>query len=187
MIDFFIKGGLLMWPILLCSVTAAAITIHKLLQYRSVRRALSYTPQEIMIKKPAQLEPLVSALAEGLDEEEIAVIGTRQIRNLEKGLGLLSLISVISPLLGLTGTVTGMIRAFQIIAAHGSQINPTLLAGGIWEALITTAAGLFVAIPAHLACHLLEAALDDIALGMKELVTVLHARAKREMSSGVQK
>ncbi len=72
-----------MWPILLCSVTAAAITIHKLLQYRSVRRALSYTPQEIMIKKPAQLEPLVSALAEALDEEEIAVIGTRQIRNLE--------------------------------------------------------------------------------------------------------
>ena len=88
----------------------------------------------------------------------------------------MSLIAVISPLLGLTGTVTGMINAFQVIAASQVQVKPSMLAGGIWEALITTAAGLFVAIPTHVACHFLEARLDEITLVVKETAAYAFSR-----------
>jgi biopolymer transport protein ExbB len=76
----------------------------------------------------------------------LSIIGTRQVREIEKGLSWLGLIATIAPLLGLTGTVTGMIKAFMVIASS-SSVSPSMLAGGIWEALITTAAGLLVAIP----------------------------------------
>jgi biopolymer transport protein ExbB len=80
-------------------------------------------------------------------------------------------------ILALTGTVTGMIKAFQIIAVSQTQVNPGMLAGGIWEALITTAAGLFVAIPTHVVCHFLEERLNEIALVIKE--TAAYALARR--------
>ncbi len=179
MIDFFIKGGILMWPILLCSVMALAITLSKALQFRTVLKGLSGTPDSILHERPRLMAPLLAAMENGGDEQELSIIGSRQIRGLEKGLGLLALISVIAPLLGLTGTVTGMIQAFQIIAAHESQVNPRMLAGGIWEALITTAAGLFVAIPTHVAYHLLGERLDEIALTMKEIATRLYSGSKR--------
>lgn len=179
MMDFFIKGGILMWPILLCSVMALAITLSKALQFRLVLKGLSRTPDAIPRGKPGAMAPLLAAMEKGGDERELSVIGTRQIRVLEKGLGLLALISVIAPLLGLTGTVTGMIQAFQIIAAHQSRVNPGMLAGGIWEALITTAAGLFVAIPTHVAYHLLGERLDEIALTMKEIATRLYSGSKQ--------
>jgi biopolymer transport protein ExbB len=100
----------------------------------------------------------------------IAFIGTKQVRRLEKGLGILALISVIAPLLGFTGTVTGMIQAFRVIASQTvGRVEPSMVAGGIYEALITTAAGLFVALPTHVALHFLEARLDAIAVRMKDV------------------
>jgi len=89
----------------------------------------------------------------------------------------LGLIATIAPLLGLTGTVTGMIRAFTVIS-QSTTVNPSMLAGGIWEALITTAAGLLVAIPIHIGHHYLEKQADEIAFGMKEMVTVLQGRVR---------
>ena len=168
MIALFLKGGALMWPILMCSIVALAIALNKAVQYRAVLGNLSRPPALLLEDKPPRFAPLLDGAARGLDDKELSVIGSRHIRELEKGLGVLSLISVITPLLGLTGTVTGMIRAFQIIAGLGSQVNPGLLAGGIWEALLTTAAGLFVAIPVHVAHHFLEERLDEIALSLKE-------------------
>lgn len=176
MLALFIKGGPLMWPILLCSVLALAVALKKGVQYRTVLGVLSGPIDRILMKKPACLATILTGIEAGLSEKEIAAIGTRQIRWLEKGLGTLSLISVISPLLGLTGTVTGMIQAFQTLAVNHNQINPGMLAGGIWEALLTTAAGLFVAIPAHVICHYLEERLDDIALILKETATAAYSR-----------
>lgn len=88
------------------------------------------------------------------------------------GLGVLELITTIAPILGLTGTVTGMISTFQAIGEHGSRVDPSVLAGGIWEALITTAAGLLVALPAHVAYHFLENRLSELIQTVQEIVDV---------------
>lgn len=177
MIDFFFKGGALMWPILACSVVAVALIVIKSLQFRSVLKHLSPCLEDVLERKPPVVVPIVEGIGKGLDDKQISFLGTLQIRSLEKGLGLLSLITVIAPLLGFTGTVTGMIQAFMVIAAHsGSRVEPSMVAGGIYEALITTAGGLFVAIPSHVALHFLEGRLDEIALRLKNVAMALFER-----------
>ena len=89
-------------------------------------------------------------------EAEISRIISLEVRALENYLGGLEVVASISPLLGLFGTGLGMIKAFLNLEKAGSQIDPALLAGGIWEALLTTAFGLAVAIPALAAYHLFE-------------------------------
>jgi biopolymer transport protein ExbB len=177
MIDLFIKGGFLMYPIAVCSVIGLAILINKAIQYRSLLKDIEASPDEILKRNPHIMMPILKALDNGCDEKELSVIGTRQIRSIEKGLSWLSLIATITPLLGLTGTVTGMIKAFMVIAESPS-VNPPMLAGGIWEALITTAAGLLVAIPIHIGHHYLEKQADEIAFVMKEITTSLYMRCK---------
>ncbi len=88
-------------------------------------------------------------------KETLETAGRMEIYNLEKGLGVLGTIAGVAPLLGFLGTVTGMIRAFMKIEELGGNVNATVLAGGIWEALITTAAGLIVGIPAMIAYNYL--------------------------------
>jgi biopolymer transport protein ExbB len=177
MIDFFIKGGALMWPILLCSIVALALIVTKGLQFRGVLQRLSPSAGVVIGQKPSDIAPIIEGIEKGLDEKQVSFIGTKQVRGLEKGLGVISLISVIAPLLGFTGTVTGMISAFMVIANHsGSRVDPSLVAGGIYEALITTAGGLFVAIPSHVALHFLEDRLDEIAIRMKDVAMALFER-----------
>jgi biopolymer transport protein ExbB len=177
MIDLFLKGGFLMYPIAVCSVIGLAILINKAIQYRSLLKDIEASPDEILKRKPDIMTPILKAIGDGCDEKELSVIGTRQVRGIERGLSWLGLIATITPLLGLTGTVTGMIKAFMVIA-EGSSVNPAMLAGGIWEALITTAAGLLVAIPIHIGHHYLEKQADEIAFVMKEITTSLYMRCK---------
>jgi biopolymer transport protein ExbB len=177
MIDFFVKGGMLMWPILLCSIVALALVIIKGIQFRAVLGPLLPPPDMVLKDNPAVVAPIVDGIQRGLDEKQVAFIGSKQIRHLEKGLGLLSLITIIAPLLGFTGTVTGMISAFMTIATHtGGRVEPAMVAGGIYEALITTAGGLFVAIPGHVALHFLDGRLDEISLRMKDIAMTLFER-----------
>ena len=167
-----------MYPILLGSILGVAILIDKFIQYRKILRELE-TPLDDILKnriKPKVLVPILEGLKNNCDEMEVSIIGTKQIRQIEKGLSWLGLIATIAPLLGLTGTVTGMIRAFTVISQNPS-VNPSMLAGGIWEALITTAAGLLVAIPIHIGQHYLEKQADEIAFLMKEISFSLRARS----------
>jgi biopolymer transport protein ExbB len=173
MLDFFIKGGVLMVPILACSVATLAIILQKTWEYRTIQRQLNAPIKVIQERHPAIMTPLLDAIDRDLGDNEISLIGTVVVRRLEQGLGTLSLISVISPLLGLTGTVLGMIRAFQAIAEVGTRVEPALLATGIWEALITTASGLLVAIVAHVAFHYLDQRMGEIALNLKEITLAL--------------
>ena len=173
MIEFFLKGGFLMYPILFCSLVGVALLINKFLQYRRILKEIERP--EVLKARPAILVPLLTALENGGNEKELSVIGTRQVREMEKGLSWLVLIATIAPLLGFTGTITGMIKAFMVIASSTS-VNPSMLAGGIWEALITTAGGLFVAIPIHIGHHYLEKQADDIAFMMKEIIMSLYMR-----------
>ena len=165
--DFIIKGGWLMAPILLCSVIALAITIERFYNLREPK----IHPQDFVTKMKKLLNerkineaiaicsnsfsPISRIMETGIlkigscrDEikEAIEHAGKKESSNLRKYLAVLATIAGISPLLGLLGTVTGMIKAFQVIAVKGVG-HPTALAGGISEALITTAAGLVVAIP----------------------------------------
>lgn len=175
MIDFFLKGGVLMWPILLCSIVALALTLAKGFQFRGVLQRLSASVEEVLDARPKEMAPIIDCIQKGLGEKQVSFIGSRQIRELEKGLGVLSLVSTVAPLLGFTGTVLGMIQAFMVIADQsGARVDPSMVAGGIYEALITTAGGLLVAIPTHVALHFLDGRLDEIATRMKGFAMALH-------------
>jgi len=171
-LEMFLKGGPLMYPLLLCSVAGCAIITSKFFQYRSIVRDIEKPLADLQKSRPAILQPLLADTAEGYTEKELAVIGTRQIREIEKGLSWLALITTIAPLLGLTGTVTGMIRAFLVIEKSQS-VSPAVLAGGIWVALITTVAGLIIAILVHIGHHYLEKKADEIAFVIKEIVIAI--------------
>ncbi len=185
MSDLLIKGGFLIYPILLCSIVGVAIWVNKFIQFRKIFREMEVFFQDLpkQGKTPSILVPIIEGLKNQSDEKELALMGTRQIRIIERGLSWLGLIATVAPLLGLTGTVTGMIKAFMVIE-KSPTVNPSMLAGGIWEALITTAAGLLVAIPIHIGHHYLEKEADEIALMMKEMVARLQTEW-REDQSGV--
>ena len=156
--DFFAKGGPLMWPILLCSVLALAIVLFKTLEYTTALHTLGKIKRGDSIPPPWFLAPICERLGTA-DEETLSLTANRQVRKLERGLGVLELITTIAPILGLTGE-------------HGSRVDPSVLAGGIWEALITTAAGLLVALPAHVAYHFLENRLSELIQTVQEIVDV---------------
>jgi biopolymer transport protein ExbB len=168
MIEFLWRGGVLMLPILLCSVLALGIVIERLFNLRKKRVVRDDVMEgvESMLRENQISEAgmlcrrnsssmsrilLVALLNHKKDRSEIKELiedaGRQEIPNLERYLNLLGTIAGIAPLLGLLGTVAGMIRVFDVISAAGVG-HPNALAGGISEALITTAAGLTVAIPA---------------------------------------
>lgn len=172
-----------MYPILLCSLAGVAILINKFIQYRKILREIERPVDELLTETPSIFKPILDGLGNGSDEQGLAVIGTRQIKEMEKGLSWLGLIAAITPLLGLTGTVTGMIKAF-IVIADSTSVNPSMLAGGIWEALITTAVGLLVAIPIHIGHHYLDRQADEIAFVLKELtISLVDKRRVRDKSA----
>lgn len=167
----FLKGGLLMWPIFLCSIITIAIVIEK---YFVLRRASVNVPRFMiqireLMKKGDIVEainycseinsPIANIIRKGLSKyqfgmerikESIESAGRQEIYKLEKGISILATISGVAPLLGFLGTVTGMISAFIKIESLGGNASPSDLAGGIWEALITTAFGLSIGIIAYL-------------------------------------
>ena len=181
-------GGPLMWPIILCSIAAAAITLERLwtLQDRRVlpRELTSKVWQLIesnqvndkVIAALEQNSPLGRVLAAGLNNrhrsrevmmERLEDAGRHVIHELERFLNTLGTIATMSPLLGLLGTVTGIIKSFNAIQAGGVG-DPRALSGGIAEALICTAAGLVVAIPSLFAYRLLRSKVDGIVIAMEK-------------------
>ncbi len=127
----------------------------------------------------------MAALAEKAEaemvERELERQGNGELDRLRRNLRTLEVIAMVSPLLGLLGTVLGMIQSFQELELAGGSANAAVLAGGIWQALLTTAAGLIVAIPAAIAASLLSAKVDRVAHGIEDAVSGLfaadHARA----------
>jgi len=196
-------GGWLMWPIIACSVIAMAIVVERLWIYRR-RRVLptNLVAQIWQLHQKNQLtaahiqtvrksSPLGRILAAGLMnrmhprefmKEAIEEEGRQVVHELERYLNTLGTIANISPLLGLLGTVIGMIKVFAAITTSGVG-NPSVLAGGISEALITTAAGLSVAIPAVIFHRYLSGKVDRIVLSMEEqalkMVEVMHGQREQ--------
>lgn len=161
MLEFFLKGGFLMWPILFCSVVAVSIVLERFYYLHRVKSDISNflsKLKNVLTEKKLKLEEL---------EKRAARLGSEQVRKWEKNLRGLATIANISPLLGLLGTVTGMIRCFIKIQELGGRVDANVLAGGIWEALITTAAGLLVAIPTLAAYHYFEGKVDEYSNQLK--------------------
>lgn len=194
MFDLFLKGGPLMWPILLCSIVSITIVLERFHCFYLGRtkipnicsRVKSFLkdgkPEEALRLCEKTTDPVAHILAvsihirhRGQEEKEklISRAGSKIIRQLDKNLRGLAVIGNISTLLGLTGTVTGMIKAFMKIQELGGRVDASVLAGGIWEALITTAAGLFVAIPTLVAYHYFEGRVDNIGAQMKDAAAEL--------------
>ena len=193
-----------MLPILACSLAAATIVVERLL---ALRRARVLPERLVAILRrwagrgaisPQDMDalsldsPLGRIVAAGLDHrgrsreilrERIEDTGRHVVHELERFLNALGTIAAISPLLGLLGTVAGMIKIFQIVSAQGNS-NFSLLSVGIAEALVTTAAGLTVAIPSLLFYRYFHARVDELVVNMEretlELVDLLNAGVPAE-------
>ena len=207
MFELIIAGGWMMLPLLLCSL--AVLTIvgerfwtlnkNKIAPPELLGQIWGYLQQGQLdskkIKAVNDSSPLGEVLAQGLSNtrhgrdvmiETMEVAAHRVQHELERYLGMLGTIANIAPLLGLLGTVTGMIKIFSAIMMEGGTGNPGALAGGISEALITTAAGLVVAIPAAMAAKYFYRQVDSHMVGIQQdamkLVDALHT--DRAVTSG---
>lgn len=109
--------------------------------------------------------------------EETSRIARQTLYRSREGLRALELIATIAPLLGLLGTVLGMISAFQVLQEAGNRADPSALAGGIWEALLTTAAGMAVAIPAGVALSWFESVSDRLQADLEDVATRIFVKA----------
>ncbi|MDD5487807.1 MAG: MotA/TolQ/ExbB proton channel family protein [Candidatus Omnitrophica bacterium] len=180
-----------MWPLLFCSLVTVAIAMERFFVFQGakvntsnlltrVKKMIaeeSFEKAERMCRKTRG--PVANVIAVTLHvrgrqvaekEKIVSLAGSREIRGIGRRVRLLGIIAHVSPLLGLLGTVTGMIRAFREIQGLGGQVDASVLAGGIWEALITTATGLAIAIPAMLAYHYFEGEIERFTSEMKEAI-----------------
>lgn len=189
-------GGPVMWPIIICSIGAAAIILERLWtlqEKRVIPRSLTDKVWKLVetrtltdrhITALEHNSPLGRVLASGLMnrdrgreimKEVIEDTGRHVVHELERFLNALGTIAAITPLLGLLGTVTGMVSAFEAITAEGVG-DARVLSGGIGEALLTTAAGLIVAIPALIGYRYLRGRVDALVIEMeKEAIKLVRA------------
>ncbi len=204
MLELVVAGGWLMIVILLCSIAALAICIERLYALNPRRIAPPQLSGSLwrtlrggqlgseQLRKLRESSPLGRILAAGLAnahhgrevmKDSIEEAAGHVIHDLERYLNTLGTIAAIAPLLGLLGTVVGMIKVFSEIMVQGTG-NASALAGGISEALITTAAGLSVAIPALAMHRFFSGRVDEIVVGLEQesirFVDALHARGSEE-------
>jgi len=189
------RGGPVLAVLLALSVAALAIVLvklYQLLRQGVLRRAwlepaLSALrggePARALALARAQRGPVArvfaSALSGRLDprisdetlREEILRVGRSELSSLSSNLRGLESIATLAPLLGLLGTVLGMIRAFMRLEEAGSRVDPAILSGGIWEALLTTAVGLAIAIPVMAVLSWLESVVDQVRETLSDAVT----------------
>ena len=204
MLEIVTAGGWLMLPIVLCSVVALGICIERLITLNTDK----ISPPHLLARVWTQLKnneidapglrslrlasPLGQILAAGLGnahlgrdvmKESIEEAAGHVIHELERYLNTLGTIAAVTPLLGLLGTVVGMIKVFAEIMVRGTG-NASVLAGGISEALVTTAAGLSVAIPALIMHRYFTGRIDGIVVGLEQetikLVDALHNESADE-------
>lgn len=199
-------GGWLMLPILACSVIAMAIIVERFFMLRKKkvlpanlvvdvwRLASSKQLTEEKVREYQMGSPLGRVVAAGLanrhkdrDSMKVSIeeVGGQVAHELERYLNALGTIAAITPLLGLLGTVVGMIKVFTNITTVGVG-NPAVLAGGISQALITTASGLMIAIPALIFYRYFRGKVDGLVVDMeKESIKLLDVLQKRQSRSSV--
>ena len=194
------KGGMILWIIALMSVFWLSVVLYKayefnrfgITRFSDIDGALTHwlmEPNEKALEALKQaknptarvLEVAIKGICGGCSHEEkireeVTRIAQLELERLRKGLGLIEVIALVSPLIGLLGTVLGIIEAFHQISLSTDQVNPAVLSGGIWTALLTTAAGLALGIPATLSQAWMEHKLDSLAHQMNNAVMQIFTR-----------
>ncbi|MBN2354615.1 MotA/TolQ/ExbB proton channel family protein, partial [candidate division KSB1 bacterium] len=187
--DIIVKGRIMMIPIILCSFIAVIIFVERYLALRKIRiNSRKFVLQvknlimhnrldeAILLCKntPGPIAGITKAalLKRNRPRDEIKdaieSAGQAEIYHLERYMGILATIAAIAPMFGFLGTVTGMIRAFMQLQERGGNVDAGVLAGGIWEALLTTAAGLIVGIPALIGYNWIQAKVEHHVFEMQE-------------------
>jgi len=201
MMDFLAKGGILVAPILFCSVIALAIFLERVIRLgrisirgsglveniaRHIRNGEDHQAYELAESSGSPMGRILAQAMEVKDQDQeimetVIVHATEEeVRGLSRYLQALATIGNIAPLLGLLGTVIGMIKAFMVIQEMGGKVNSAVLAGGIWEAMLTTALGLAVALPTIVAHSYLLARVDKYEAQLQDgAVTFVKTLAKR--------
>lgn len=190
--ELLLHGGWAMTPIYLCSAVALGIFVKKFLEFRAERlqeiRWLDEVIETIEVRelstakeKSAKIAHPASRVVKGMltthesRPDRVAAeaqrLGSLELQRLEKNVGALSFIAQAAPLLGLLGTVLGMVELFMSLQGTGmSSVDAALLASGIWKALLTTAAGLIVAVPALAAYTFLNSRTDRFRLQLRDSI-----------------
>ncbi|MGE0230292.1 MAG: MotA/TolQ/ExbB proton channel family protein [Flavobacteriaceae bacterium] len=204
--SFLALGGPVVALLLLLSLVALAAIVFKLQQFfaervgrhGAARRAVAAWRQGRVAEARATAEEdqgvVGACLAAAMSlasrraarpeiEEEIVRIATGRLHELQRGFRLLDAISQIAPLLGLFGTVLGMIEAFQQLQTAGNAVDPSILAGGIWVALLTTAVGLAVAMPVSLVLTWFETRLENERVAVETLTAALFSPQESEAAA----
>ncbi|MDH5388969.1 MAG: MotA/TolQ/ExbB proton channel family protein [Gammaproteobacteria bacterium] len=189
--EIFSKGGPVVWILLAYSIIAFAIVLERYLHFFRIGRL----PQAFSsdMEHASKVED-VQSLIKGLRGPEVAVlrgllhahkqgvldlvrvasrIGSWELQRLQKGFRTLSILGDTAPLLGLFGTITGMIKAFMVIDEMGGKVDAQMLAGGIWEAMLTTGVGLAVALPILFLLHWLEGRAERHRHAMQNYASML--------------
>jgi biopolymer transport protein ExbB len=187
---FIIKGGPVMIPIILGSILGLAIIIQKLWALYSIKmnvqdfindvfallRAKDYKSALDLCAKNLK-KPVAATFMAGIEKASLPIAdiekaleraGNTQVKSLEKYIGGLISIIGIEPLLGFLGTITGLIRAFMAWERAGANITVSSLASGIYEAMITTAAGLIIAVPYYLVCNFIISRIKYISFELSD-------------------
>lgn len=191
----FVKGGWVMVPITALSIYALAVVFFKIYQFRTggvFNRTFIDPSMQLMRREAfpealamlvAQKGPVARVMQTSLEmvlnrdikrstkEAEIARVGAGELRRIESHMRGLELAYTAAPLLGLLGTVLGIIVAFEKLASVGSRVDPSILAGGIWEALITTVGGLLVAVPSLVAYYWFDSIIERVRANMRDTST----------------
>jgi biopolymer transport protein ExbB len=191
LLTLFADGGLMMYPLVLCSLIGLGVIIAKfwtlMVAHRKTVAVIEQVEEAAMsgrLDEAAEVAattpgPAAAILLAGLRrirnltlnkgelEQVISTTGAIELSFLERGLVILATIANVAPLMGFLGTVAGMIVAFESIASAG-DVNPALVAGGIKVALLTTAAGLTIAIPVNIGYNYFVARIDTLIVDMEQ-------------------
>lgn len=205
--NLIVKGGIVMVPIFLVSFYMVYVVVLKAWQFHTSKALDTKAINEILTQMKIDdwsgaeqrltkdNSPVAVVMLKALKlihykdlpreriEPEIERVGLIELEKLKSNLRGLELVAGIAPLMGLLGTVTGMVKAFAKLAESTARIDPSMLAGGIWEALITTVAGLVVAIPAYFAYYIFTAKVDSVRLIMHDAVTQVLNLQKPEVAA----
>jgi len=201
--ELFLKGGVIMYPLALCSLIGLAIILERFWHFWRRRMTNPGAPKEAVsslnrgdIKEALRITeetkcPLTDVMGAGIrqykakaaiEEIERAMerTGSQKLQGLEVNLNILSATGNISPLIGLLGTVMGMVRCFMQIEKLGGRVDVSLLASGIWEALLTTVFGLMIAIPCLLFYSYFMGKVDQLEIRIRNISEDLLAIIKKE-------
>ena len=189
----FVKGGLVMYVIVALSIYVLGINFFKAYQFATggvfntsfidrvmslIKRGELTDASQMLSREKGPIARIMRVAVLGVmnreitmksREAEIARVGSSELRYLESHMRGLEMASSVGPLLGLLGTVIGMVAAFAKLSEAGTRVDPSQLAGGIWQALITTVGGLVVAVPAMASYYLIDSIIERVRATMRDV------------------